>query len=88
MHRGLDDPEDVRALVESAWMIGIACVPYAEAMDAAPPPRSARARAARVKAAIERGAVLVLHLFEPYMDPLAYAALVVLVRSELAADAG
>ena len=67
-------------------MIGLFCVPYAEtAEDAAvgPAGKSAKARAARTRAALERGALLVLHLFKPYMDPMAYTALVVLARSEL-----
>jgi hypothetical protein len=34
---------------------------------------------------VERGALLVLHLLRPYLEPLAYAALVVLVRSEIEA---
>ncbi|MBX3188499.1 MAG: TetR family transcriptional regulator [Labilithrix sp.] len=78
------DDDDLRALAESAWLIGLFCVPYAETADVAgPPAKSAKARAARASAAVERGAVLVLHLFKPYMDPLAYTALVVLVRSQL-----
>lgn len=81
--RDVGDEEDLRALAESAWMIGLFCVPYAETVDDAPAARSAKARAARTRAALERGAILVLHLFRPYMDPMAYAALVVLVRTEL-----
>lgn len=81
--RDVGDDDDLRALAESAWMIGLFCVPYAETAAGAPPGRTARARAAQTKAALERGALLVLHLFKPYMEPLAYTALVVLVRSEL-----
>jgi AcrR family transcriptional regulator len=82
--RDIGDREDLRTLVESAWMIGLFCIPYAETMDAATTPaRSAKARAERVHAAVERGALLVIHMFKPYMDPLAYTTLVVLVRSEL-----
>lgn len=77
------DAEDRRDLAEAAWMIGMVCVPYAEAMDTAAPPKSAKARLEKVHAALERGALLVLHMFRPYMDPLAYTGLVVLVRSEL-----
>lgn len=77
------DAEDRRDLAEASWMIGMVCVPYAEAMDAAPPPRTAKAKGAKVHAALERGALLVLQLFRPYMDPLAYTGLVVLVRSEI-----
>ncbi len=80
--KGLD-AEDRRDLSEAAWMIGMVCVPYAEAMDAAPAPRSAKAKAEKIHHALERGALLVLHMFRPYMDALAYAGLVVLVRSEL-----
>jgi len=83
------DDDDLRALAESAWLVGLFCVPYAETVDVASPPgRSAKARALRTQAAIERGALLVLHLFKPYMDPFAYTALVVLVRNELEAAAG
>lgn len=85
--RDLSDDEDVRALAESAWLIGLFCVPYAETMDAGPPARSAKARAEKTRAAVERGALLVLHLFERHMDPMAYAAMVVLVRTELEAAA-
>ncbi len=82
--RDVGDDEDLRDLAESAWMIGLFCVPYAETADAsAPPAKTAKARAARARQALERGALLVLHLFKPYMEPLAYAALVVLVRTEL-----
>jgi AcrR family transcriptional regulator len=77
------DREDLRELAETAWMIGLFCVPHAETLDASPPPKNAKQRAQRVRAAIERGALLVLRQFKPYMDPLAYTALVVLVRSEL-----
>lgn len=77
------DAEDRRDLAEASWMIGMVCVPYAEAMDASPTPRSAKGRAEKVHHALERGALLVLHMFRPYMDPLAYTGLVVLVRSEL-----
>lgn len=83
--RNLDDPEDLRALVETAWVIGLFCIPYSETIDTQPVPRSAKARAARLDEAIERGALLVLHLLRPYLDPLAYAGLVVLVRSQLEA---
>lgn len=84
--RDVGDDEDLRSLAESAWMIGLFCVPYAETVEEAAPGtsgKSAKARAARTRAALERGALLVLHLFRPYMDLLAYTALVVLVRSEL-----
>jgi AcrR family transcriptional regulator len=83
--RDVGDDEDLRSLAESAWMIGLFCVPYAETQDDAPATatRSTKARAARTRAALERGALLVLHLFKPYMDPIAYTALVVLARSEL-----
>jgi hypothetical protein len=62
------------------------CIPYAETLDPAAPPKSAKARAERLHAAIERGALLVLHLLRPHLDAMAYAALVVLVRSELHAS--
>jgi len=77
------DNEDLRTLVESAWMVGLFCIPYAERLDPAPAATSAKARAKRTHAAIERGALLVLHMFKPYMDALAYTALVVIVRTEL-----
>ncbi len=83
--RDLDDPEDLRALVDTAWVLGLFCIPYAETIDASAPPRTAKARAARLHDAIERGALLVLHLLRPYLDPLAYAGLVVLVRSQFSA---
>lgn len=82
--RDLDDPEDLRALVETAWVLALFCVPYSETLDETPA-RTARARAVRLHAAIERGALLVLHLLRPYLDPLAYTGLVVLVRSQLEA---
>lgn len=81
--RDLDDAEDLRALVETAWVLGLFCIPYAETLDPSAPPKSARARAERLHDAIERGALLVLHLLRPHLDPMAYATLVVLVRSEL-----
>jgi len=79
--RGLDDPEDRRAIAETAWMLGVFCVPHAETL--ADTPKTPKQRAQRTREAIERGALLVIRLFEAYMDPVAYAALVVLVRSEL-----
>ena len=81
----LDDPEDLRALVETAWMLALFCAPYAETIESSPPARTAKARAARLHEAIERGALLVLHLLRPYLDPLAYTGLVVVVRSQLEA---
>lgn len=84
--RDVGDSDDLRALAESAWMIGLFCVPYAETAEeaaAGATAKTAKARAARTRTALERGALLVLHLFKPYMEPLAYVALVVLVRSEL-----
>lgn len=82
--RNIGDREDLRTLVESAWMVGLFCIPYAETVDAAtsaqlPPAEQAK----RMHIAIERGALLVLHMFKPYMEDLAYTALVVIVRSEL-----
>ena len=64
-------------------MVGLFCIPYAETLDPAPAGTTAKARAERTHAAIERGALLVLHMFKPYMDALAYTALVVIVRTEL-----
>lgn len=82
--RGVGDREDVRALVESAWMVGLFCIPYAETLDIAPAGRlTAKAQAERIHAAIERGALLVLNMFKPYMESLAYTGLVVIVRTEL-----
>jgi AcrR family transcriptional regulator len=81
--RDLDDQEDLHALVETAWVLGLFCIPYSETLDASTTPRSARAKAERLHQAIERGALLVLHLLRPHLDPMAYAALVVLVRTEL-----
>jgi hypothetical protein len=81
--KDLDDAEDLHALVETAWVLGLFCIPYAETLDASAAPRSAKARAERLNQAIERGALLVLHLLRPHLDPMAYAALVVLVRTEL-----
>ncbi len=82
--RDVGDREDLRTLVESAWMVGLFCIPYAETLDTAPAGRlTAKAQAERTHQAIERGALLVLHIFKPYMDPLAYTALVVIVRTEL-----
>lgn len=81
--RDLDDPEDLHALVETAWVLGLFCIPYAETLDPGAAPRSARAKAERLHQAIERGALLVLHLLRPHLDPMAYAALVVIVRTEL-----
>lgn len=81
--KDLDDAEDLHALVETAWVLGLFCIPYAETLDPSAAPRSAKARAERLQQAIERGALLVLHLLRPHLDPMAYAALVVLVRTEL-----
>ena len=82
--RDVGDREDLRTLVEAAWMVGLFCIPYAETLEVAPSGRtSAKAQAERAHQAIERGALLVLHMFKPYMDPLAYTALVVIVRTEL-----
>jgi len=81
--KDLDDAEDLHALVETAWVLGLFCIPYSETLDASAAPRSARAKAERLHQAIERGALLVLHLLRPHLDPMAYAALVVLVRTEL-----
>ena len=81
--RDLDDAEDLHALVETAWVLGLFCIPYSETLDASTAARSARAKAERLHQAIERGALLVLHLLRPHLDPMAYAALVVLVRTEL-----
>src|SRR5688500_18223436 len=45
--RNIDDEEDLRTLAESAWLIGLFCVPYAESTAAgAAPARSVRAREA------------------------------------------
>jgi AcrR family transcriptional regulator len=81
--KDLDDAEDLHALVETAWVLGLFCIPYAETLDPGAAPRSAKARNERLQQAIERGALLVLHLLRPHLDPMAYAALVVLVRTEL-----
>jgi AcrR family transcriptional regulator len=80
--RDLTDAEDRRALAEMAWMLALFCVPHAETL-ADSTPKSEKQRARRTRDAIEKGALLVIRLFEPYMDPIAYAGLVVLVRSEL-----
>jgi len=77
--RDVGDEDDLRDLAESAWMIGLFCVPYAETVEQV----RSRSRIARTRSALERGALLVLHLFKPYMDPLAHTALVVIVRQEL-----
>jgi AcrR family transcriptional regulator len=77
--RNVGDEEDLHDLAESAWMIGLFCVPYAETVE----PLRPRSRIARTRAALERGALLVLHLFKPYMEPIAHTALVVIVRQEL-----
>lgn len=87
--RNVGDDEDLRALAESAWLIGLFCVPYAETTEAgaiSARKRTAKARAAATNAAVEKGALLVLHLFKPYMEPIAYTALVVLVRQQLESD--
>lgn len=89
--RNVGDDDDLRALAESAWLIGLFCVPYAEtteALAAAGRKRTAKARAAATNAAVEKGALLVLHLFKPYMEPIAYTALVVLVRQQLERESG
>jgi len=82
--KNVGDREDLRTLVENAWMVGLFCIPYAETLDVAPAGRlNAKAQQERLARAIEHGALLVLHMFKPYMDNLAYTALVVIVRSEL-----
>jgi AcrR family transcriptional regulator len=82
--KNVGDREDLRTLVENAWMVGLFCIPYAETLDIAPAGRlNAKAQQERLARAIEHGALLVLHMFKPYMDNLAYTALVVIVRTEL-----
>ena len=84
--RNVGDDDDLRSLAESAWLIGLFCVPYAETSESGGGTgrkRTAKARAAATNAAVEKGALLVLHLFKPYMEPIAYTALVVLVRQQL-----
>ena len=85
--KDLEDPDDLRALVETAWVLGLFCIPYSETIDSAPAyqAKTAKARAARLHDALEKGALLVLHLLRPYLDALAYAGLVVVVRSQLEA---
>lgn len=81
--KNVGDRGDVRTLVETAWMIGLFCVPYGESTMHGTP-RSAKARADRTHAALEKGALLVLNVLRPYMEDLVYTGLVVLVRQELA----
>lgn len=81
--KNVGDREDVRTLVETAWMIGLFCVPYGESFDRGTP-RSARARAQRTHAALEKGALLLLNVLKPYMDTMVFTGLVVLVRQEIA----
>ena len=58
-------------------MLAMFSIPYAESLaPASTKPLSAHS-------AIERGAHVTLHLFKPYMDELAYTALVDIVRTEL-----
>jgi len=48
--KDLDDPEDLHALVETAWVLGLFCIPYSETLDRTAPGavlRSARAKAER-----------------------------------------
>jgi AcrR family transcriptional regulator len=71
----LKDPggkEDVRMLVESAWIIGLFGLPYGELLSGT-----------TLREEITRGARLVLHLFKPYMEPVAYLALVKLTEAAL-----
>lgn len=82
--KNVGDRDDLRTLVENAWMVGLFCIPYAETLDIAPAGRlNAKTQQERLARAIEHGALLVLHMFKPYMDDLAYTALVVIVRTEL-----
>jgi hypothetical protein len=82
--KNVGDRDDLRTLVQSAWMVGLYCIPYAETLDAASSASlGPEEQAAHTHRAIERGALLVLHMFKPYMDDLAYTALVVIVRTEL-----
>jgi AcrR family transcriptional regulator len=71
----LKDPggkEDVRMLIESAWIIGLFGLPYGELVGGA-----------STEAEISKSARLVLHLFKPYMEPIAYKALVLMIETAL-----
>lgn len=81
--KDLDDPADLRALVETGWVLALFSVPYSETLEA--PPKTLKAARVHLHAALEKGALLVLHLLRPHLDSLAYAGLVVVVRSQLEA---
>jgi AcrR family transcriptional regulator len=64
--------EDLEVLVESAWVLGLFALPNSELTRQAP-----------IKEDILRAARMVMHLFKPYMDTIAYEALVVIAEAEL-----
>ena len=71
----LKDPggkEEVRLLIESAWLIGLFGLPYGELVSGV-----------ATDAEIIHSARLVLHLFKPYLEPIAYKALVALTEAAL-----
>jgi hypothetical protein len=59
-------------LIESAWIIGLFGLPYGELIGTS-----------AVDEEITRSARLVLHLFKPYMEPVAYKALVLMTEAAL-----
>jgi AcrR family transcriptional regulator len=70
--KALGSKDDVRMLVESAWIIGLFGMPYGELISGA-----------ATETEIVHSAQLVLHLFKPYMEPIAYKALVVMIEAAL-----
>jgi AcrR family transcriptional regulator len=70
--KNLGSKDDVRMLVESAWIIGLFGMPYGELVSGA-----------ATEAEIVHSAQLVLHLFKPYMEPITYKALAVLIEAAL-----
>ena len=71
-----DGAADLAMLIESSWVIGLFGLPYAEL-----------AGKVSMQEEIVRTAQMVMHLFKPYMEPFAYAALVELAEAELSAVA-
>jgi AcrR family transcriptional regulator len=68
-------PADLMTLIESSWVIGLFGLPYSEL-----------AGRGTTDEEIVTTARMVMHLFKPYMEPFAYAALVELSEAELRAS--
>ena len=66
--------DDLEMLIESAWIIGLFGLPHSELIRQEP-----------IREDILRAARMVMHLFKPYMDRVAYEALLTIAEAELTA---